>query len=618
MACSSGPAQAPGLLLVVSSPDIYFGDDYDALQITVGSHVETKSGKDVSFPTTVGISGAARGPLKIEVRAMLKGVVRVAGAVRTTAPDHAVVLPIVLSAACRDRCVQVDAATPLQSYCDSKTRACLPEAQFEVPVSSLAPYDPNRDATKGLASIPCGKGPANDEQACNGTDFGALTCNAIVGEASTGDLQCVGCRGAASSGCSNPNGLSADAAWPMPGRTTLHQGRADVSGPRSAPPILKPLRPESIGAPFSSPVIDANGTVWLTSSFYSLPQAPPNANFAGAVVSIVGDKVNIFQPDPETDCRLDLKFEAIGSKGCRWSMPVIADDGTMWAMTNTGEGFRFTSADTIKHQPALSVLDALSASCANQSYCNVTQLGAVVRTQGTTRLAYVPTGSGVMVFKSTMGKGFIFEPGDPFLLQCPSWENRMPAIGPDGTLYVSLQYVFNQTDQHLAVCAIDGNGVFKWRSPDAKGLTTIPVIGSDGMVYFGSADHRLYALDPKAPKAFAWTFPTGGATTSPAIGVDGTLYFGSEDENLYAIDPSDQSVKWTLRVQGAIDASPVIDGDGTIFFGTIDRQFYGVNPNGTILLQTYVGSPVAQQAAISAEGTVYFGSTDGLVFSIPK
>src|SRR5439155_1568878 len=161
---------------------------------------------------------------------------------------------------------------------------------------------------------------------------------------------------------------------------------------------------------------------------------PPNANFAGAVVSIIGSKVNVFQPDPSGDCRLDLQAEAVGSKGCRWSIPIIADDGTPWAMTNTGEGFRFTSADPITPLPALAVL----------------------------------------------------------------------AISPDGAL--------------------------KWRSPDAKGLTTIPVIGSDGMVYWGSQDHRLYAIDPKSPAAFAWSFPTGGATTSPAIGVDGTIYFGSADE----------------------------------------------------------------------------------------
>jgi outer membrane protein assembly factor BamB len=299
-------------------------------------------------------------------------------------------------------------------------------------------------------------------------------------------------------------------------------------------------------------------------------------------------------------------------------MPVITDDGTVWAMTNTGEGFAFNSSDPIKGRPVISILDAEQKSCQGQGYCNVSQLGAIVRTQGTQRMAFIPTGAGVLVFTQQQGaKSWTLDlQTSAGLLQCPSWGNRFPAIGRDGTIYLSLENVFDFSKVHFGVCAIGPTGMLKWKSPQATSWTTSPVIGSDDVMYFGSNDQRVYAVDLADPSQFKWTFPTGGGTTSPAVGVDNTLYFGSADENLYAVEGSNGSLKWLLQVDGAITGSPIIDGDGTIFFGTQNDYFYAVNPNGTVRFRTFTGSPIGESAAIDANGTVYFGTTDGFVFSI--
>jgi outer membrane protein assembly factor BamB len=47
-----------------------------------------------------------------------------------------------------------------------------------------------------------------------------------------------------------------------------------------------------------------------------------------------------------------------------------------------------------------------------------------------------------------------------------------------------------------------------------------------GMVYFGSSDHNLYALDA-VTGTLKWSFPTGVINyTSPAV-VNGVVYVGS-------------------------------------------------------------------------------------------
>ena len=66
-------------------------------------------------------------------------------------------------------------------------------------------------------------------------------------------------------------------------------------------------------------------------------------------------------------------------------------------------------------------------------------------------------------------------------------------------------------------------------------MNSSPAIGSDGTVYVGSEDNKLYALSGKSGVKL-WEFETGGfVESSPAIGSVGTVYVGSDDNKLYAI-----------------------------------------------------------------------------------
>ena len=66
-------------------------------------------------------------------------------------------------------------------------------------------------------------------------------------------------------------------------------------------------------------------------------------------------------------------------------------------------------------------------------------------------------------------------------------------------------------------------------------MASSPAIGSDGTVYVGSDDYKLYAINGKSGVKL-WEFETGGRVgSSPAIGSDGTVYVGSIDSKLHAI-----------------------------------------------------------------------------------
>ena len=82
-------------------------------------------------------------------------------------------------------------------------------------------------------------------------------------------------------------------------------------------------------------------------------------------------------------------------------------------------------------------------------------------------------------------------------------------------------------------------------------MESSPAIGSDGTVYVGSYDSKLYAINGKSGVKL-WEFETGGyVNSSPAIGSDGTVYVGSGKKH-YAIKTDSKGLAkspWPMRGQ---------------------------------------------------------------------
>ena len=106
------------------------------------------------------------------------------------------------------------------------------------------------------------------------------------------------------------------------------------------------------------------------------------------------------------------------------------------------------------------------------------------------------------------------------------------------------------------------------------GGVSSPAIGSDGTVYIGSDDKKLYALNGKSGVKL-WEFVAGGpVSSSPAIGSDGTVYVGSDDKKLYAINGKTGVKLWEFETGGLVFSSPAIGSDGTVYFG--GKKLYAI------------------------------------------
>jgi outer membrane protein assembly factor BamB len=96
------------------------------------------------------------------------------------------------------------------------------------------------------------------------------------------------------------------------------------------------------------------------------------------------------------------------------------------------------------------------------------------------------------------------------------------------------------------------------------------------MVYLGSFDHYVYALDAKAG-AQRWRFQTGDRIVSTPSVANGMVYVSSTegDHHIYALDAKTGVLRWRYQTGGTYLA-PVV-ANGLAYVASYDRFLYALN-----------------------------------------
>lgn len=89
----------------------------------------------------------------------------------------------------------------------------------------------------------------------------------------------------------------------------------------------------------------------------------------------------------------------------------------------------------------------------------------------------------------------------------------------------------------------------------------------DDVVYVGSDDHRVYALDAAAGSEL-WSFATGDAVHSAPTVADGVVYVGSNDNRLYALDAATGNMLWSHDTGAWVQYSPTVNG-GMVYLSVL-------------------------------------------------
>ena len=168
---------------------------------------------------------------------------------------------------------------------------------------------------------------------------------------------------------------------------------------------------------------------------------------------------------------------------------------------------------------------------------------------------------------------------------------------------------FGSGDGHLY--ALDAkSGAPKWKFGTGDVVHASPAY-ADGVVYVGSWDGYFYAVDAATGKE-RWRFHGGedpvlhnqvGFQSSPAV-VDGVVYTGCRDSNLYALDAATGKEKWRWNGSGSwVITSPAVVG-GKVIFGTSDSSLY-------LVVDAATGTP-----SVQVQGNAYTFASPAVAGSV--
>ena len=201
---------------------------------------------------------------------------------------------------------------------------------------------------------------------------------------------------------------------------------------------------------------------------------------------------------------------------------------------------------------------------------------------------------------------------------------RITAASPtvaDGIVYQPLMNARDE-DRNSApgfLVALDAeNGKELWRFK-ARVIESSPLL-MDGVLYFGTFDDKLYALDARTQRV-RWTYETGDDVKGGPIFHDGNVYFGSYDGKVYAVDARTGKLRWESEAQGGLRgagnfyATPAA-AYGRVFIGNTDGKVYAFGARtGRLLWSRSTGGYVYSSAAVWNE-TIYVGSYDGRFYAL--
>jgi outer membrane protein assembly factor BamB len=157
----------------------------------------------------------------------------------------------------------------------------------------------------------------------------------------------------------------------------------------------------------------------------------------------------------------------------------------------------------------------------------------------------------------------------------------------------------------------------KWKNPIGKyanGIESSPAV-VNGVVYFGSADNNVYALNASTG-AKLWSYTTGDfAFSSPAL-ANGVVYVGSGDFKVYALNASTGAKLWSYTTGSFIESSPAVV-NGVVYIGSSDGNMYALNANTGAKLWSFTARfGIRYISPAVANGVVYVGSDDGNLYAL--
>ena len=113
-----------------------------------------------------------------------------------------------------------------------------------------------------------------------------------------------------------------------------------------------------------------------------------------------------------------------------------------------------------------------------------------------------------------------------------------------------------------------------WKFKTGGPVYASPVI-ANGILYIGSTDGKLYALDAKQ-WGIKWVFDAGDAIRYSAAVLGDRVYFSARNNKVYALDAKTGEKLWEFKSKNWMDAPPIV-ADNRVYIGAFPSKIYLLN-----------------------------------------
>ncbi len=358
---------------------------------------------------------------------------------------------------------------------------------------------------------------------------------------------------------------------------------------------------------------------------------------------IDGKEISSTTPPPNGAFRLTLNDSLwqVPAGGSITSAPVVGPDRGVY-VGSTDFNFTGVNADGSRRWPAINIGGQLDTTAATLAPDGTLYFGAGPANTTDGKLYAYDSATGVKKWETVVGagsnasnatalaadgtiylhtnEGRLFAYADDGTAARLKWSFAIPGtsyasatIAPDGTIYLGSD---DDATGHL-LYAINPDGTRKWTFRPDNAIYTAVALDAAGNLYFGTlSSGRLYSVTSAGVLRWTYTGATLGTSSSPTLSADGgTVYFGAYDSKFHAVSTATGAARWTFPLGREVRASsPAVDANGTVYIGCYDGLIYAINPDGT-LKRTWATADWIRSSPAIAGTTLYVGSNDHKLYA---